>query len=175
MRHLIILVFLVTSLGCAATTGGRDPSAEGPETPASSAAEGSPSAPRGGSALNHAPPPRFVEEGITVRDTLTGSVWYGTDAANAYDMFSAAATCAGLGYRAASSAEVEALGGPLPEAFHAVYAWASHSSLDFFPDNARPVVTSDGCVDVTTAQPFAGDCVIPGIPKVTRSAMCIMP
>jgi len=119
--------------------------------------------------------PRFAPDGILVHDMATGKTWYASDVANTYAGFDATAECAGFGagYRPATSSEVEALGAPLPEAFHSVYAWASHANLSFFPDTARPIVTSAGCVDIRTATAFADDCAMPGVPKLSRSTMCL--
>lgn len=121
--------------------------------------------------------PRFVSVGVNVKDATTGLEWIGTDIAYPQDGVTTAGSACALdaGYRPATTAEVLALtsalpGCQLPAAFHAVYVWAT---LGFFPNNARPIVTSDGCVDVKTGTSYVGDCAIPGIPPVSRSTLCV--
>lgn len=111
---------------------------------------------------------RFQAAGETVVDTATGAVWLGTDAAGFAENFDVYSTCSYLGYRPATTAEVQALGAPLPSPFH-VYAWATSYEMPA----ALPIVTFDGCVDVRTGAPYAGDCAIPGMPATYRSTMCV--
>lgn len=178
MRHLIIIISLILT---ACTIDAQDPGTTGAraEDPTST----QDNAPRGGSTHNvgepPAPvvpvgspmPPRFEVDGLHVIDRQTGLVWFAADAAYPYNDPDVDRMCRSMGYRVASSEQVRGLGGPLPPEFHAVYAWAEPS---FFPNNERPIITLDGCVDVRNGTDFHGDCVIPGIPKVSRSAMCIL-
>lgn len=180
MRNLIAIIISLTIAACAAhdpgTTGALDPAPTSSQVlpPRCGSTHGVRQPPAPVVPVGSPMPPRFQEDGLNVIDTETGLVWFAADAAYPYNDPDVDRMCRSMGYRVASSEQVRGLGGPLPAAFHAVYAWASHDDLAFFPDNERPIITLDGCVDVRNGTDFQGDCVIPGIPKVSRSAMCIL-
>ncbi len=118
---------------------------------------------------------RFTSTGTHVTDGTTGLVWLATDIAypDSATPPPPSAVCAQeAGFRAATTAEVVALGQAipgcsLPGLFAPVYAWAPNATSS----GPLPITTSDGCVDVKAGVSFTGPCHL--AVDVSRSTMCV--